>query len=203
MPTAGQKTKMLAKSRIRAEVLKKRNEISLNIKALKDDVIKERLFSLKEFKSAKSIMFYTSIRSEVYTLGMIREALWMGKKVSLPRVDVMRHCLKIYEVKETGELTPGYMGIPEPLPQKNRLRSLNSIDMVIMPGVAFDPTGGRLGYGEGYYDRLLRRRGILKTALAYEEQIVRHIPSDEHDVRVDAIVTEERVIWTKKRLKKE
>lgn len=195
---------MLPKKRIRADVLKKRNGIPPHTKRLKDSAIGKRLFSLKEFKDAKSILFYASVRSEVDTLDMIRKAISMGKSVMLPKVDIKSHSLKIYEVKGMDEIEMGYMGIPEPIVSKKSLRSPDSADIVIMPGIAFDPSGGRLGYGKGYYDRMLSgRHGILKTALAYEEQIVRNIPTELYDIKVDSIITEKRTIWTKKRLKKE
>jgi 5-formyltetrahydrofolate cyclo-ligase len=95
-----------------------------------------------------------------------------------------------------GELKSGYMGIPEPSLPDERLVNLNEIDIVIIPGAAFDYSGNRLGYGAGYYDILLsgRKRRMPVIALAYEEQIVDSIPAEDHDVKVDMIVTDKRVI---------
>jgi 5-formyltetrahydrofolate cyclo-ligase len=186
------------KRAIRKEVLKKRDEISPDIKSLKDALIKERLFSLPEFIAAKTVFFYASFRSEVETLSMIKESLKMGKKIVLPKVDKERHRLKLHEIKDISELSPGYMGIPEPSLFNERLVTLDNIDLVIIPGAAFDFSGNRLGYGAAYYDILLSegKRKIPIIALAYEEQLVDKIPSEVHDVKVDIIVTDKRVINT-------
>lgn len=192
-----------SKAKIRVAVLKKRDSIHQAVKKLKDSAIKERLLSLKEFSLAKNILFYASFRSEVETMEMIKESILIGKNVFLPSVDIKTHYLKIYRVGSVEELMPGYMGIPEPL-KKGRTKRIDSIDLVVMPGIAFDTKGMRLGYGKGYYDRLLShaKKKPLLMALAYEEQIVGHIPKEGHDIRVNALITEKRVIWTKKRLKK-
>ncbi len=104
----------------------------------------------------------------------------------------------LYEVKHMDELTPGYMGIPEPPQMDERLVGIDDADLVIIPGAGFDFAGNRLGYGAGYYDSLLsqRTRKIPVIALAYEEQIVDSIPAETHDVKVDMIVTDKRVIRT-------
>ena len=107
--------------------------------------------------------------------------------------------LMLYEMKDMTALTEGYMGIPEPLAANERALSIDDIDLVIIPGAAFDPSGNRLGYGAGYYDILLaeRKKKIPVIALAYEEQVVDSIPSEKHDVKVDVIITDQRVIEIK------
>jgi 5-formyltetrahydrofolate cyclo-ligase len=181
---------------IRKEILKKRDEISPDVKSVKNALIKERLFTLPEFISAKTVFFYASFRSEVETLSMIEKLLSMGKRIVLPKVDKKMHKLSLYEIKELSELSPGYMGIPEPSLPDDRLVILDDIDLVIIPGAAFDYLGNRLGYGGGYYDILLSesKKKIPVIALAYEEQLVDTIPSEKHDVKVDMIVTDKRVI---------
>jgi 5-formyltetrahydrofolate cyclo-ligase len=108
--------------------------------------------------------------------------------------------LRLYEIKELSELSAGYMGIPEPAVTEDRERDINDVTLVIMPGAAFDPKGNRLGYGGGYYDRLLSRlrRKIPLVALAYEEQLVDSLPAGPHDIRVHMIVTDRRVIHCRK-----
>ena len=181
---------------IRKEVLKKRDAISHDIKTLKDERIKKRLLNLPEFIDAKTVFFYASFRSEVETLGMIKESIEMGKKVVLPKVDKKGHRLVLYEIRDINELSPGYMGIPEPSLPDDRLVSLDNIDLVIIPGAAFDCSGNRIGYGAGYYDILLseRKKKIPVIAPAYEEQLVDSIPSEAHDVKVDIIITDKQVI---------
>ena len=188
----------LMKKTIRKQILKKRDDISPDIKSVKDALIKQRLFDLPEFIAAKVVFFYASFRSEVKTLNMIGESLKIGKRVALPSVDKRRHRLMLYEIKDINELSPGYMGIPEPSLFDGRLVSLDKIDLVIIPGAAFDNSGNRLGYGGGYYDILLseNKRKVPIIALAYKEQLVDSIPSEKHDVKVDMIVTDKQVIKT-------
>jgi 5-formyltetrahydrofolate cyclo-ligase len=122
--------------------------------------------------------------------------LIMGKKVILPKVDRRRHILQLYEIKNLDETVPGVMGILEPFQSKEREVLLEDVDLVIIPGAGYDYAGKRLGYGGGYYDILLagRKKDMPIIALAYEEQIVDVIPAEKHDVRVDMIVTDQRVI---------
>ncbi len=184
------------KQAIREEILIKRDQIPADIKPEKDSLIKKMLFSLPEFLSARTIIFYASFRSEVETLNMIKESIKIGKKVVLPKVDKKRHMLMLYEIKEMKELTAGYMGIPEPSLTEGRLVSVDDADLVIIPGAGFDYSGNRLGYGAGYYDILLsqRKKKMPIIALSYEEQLVDSIPSENHDVKVEMIVTDKRVI---------
>jgi 5-formyltetrahydrofolate cyclo-ligase len=184
------------KNTIRKEALGRRNAIPPEVKRIKDSLIKGMLFSLREFAGAGTVLCYASFRSEVETAGIIRESLASGKRVALPKVDSERRRLELYEVKDVSELSPGYMGIPEPSLTGERYIGIEGIDVVIMPGAGFDLSGNRLGYGGGYYDILLAEsvKETPKIALAYEEQIVESVPSEEHDVKVDVIVTDKRII---------
>lgn len=184
------------KSRIRQQVLRRRDSIDPGEKEQKDRLIKEKLFPLPEFQRSPVIFFFASFRSEVSTLPLIEEALRLGKKVILPAVDPANKELRLYEIKGLNELSPGYMGIPEPAVPGERERDINDVTLVVMPGAAFDSGGSRLGYGGGYYDKLLSRlkRKIPLIAIAYEEQIVDSIPSEPHDIRVHMIVTDKGVI---------
>jgi len=182
---------------IRSLALKKRQEIPPHIRGQKSLRIKENLFGLREFKDAKVVLFFASFRDEVETLGMIKEALDTGKRVYLPKVE--GDSLGIYEIERVSDLKAGYMGIPEPEADIDKKRDIAQVDVIIVPGAAFDTEGNRLGYGKGYYDRLLRERGAPLIALAFEEQVFERLPREPHDVRMDIVVTEKRVIWTKKR----
>jgi 5-formyltetrahydrofolate cyclo-ligase len=184
------------KKTIRREVLKKRDELSPDVRTGKDSRIKERLFSLPEFLGAKTVLFYSSFRSEVETRTLIEESLKMGRRIVLPKVDRTKHMLVLYEIKDTSELTEGYMGIHEPYSLDERMVSLEDIDLAVIPGAGFDRLGNRLGYGAGYYDILLSnsKKKMPVIALSYEEQIVDLIPAEAHDVKVDVIITEERVM---------
>lgn len=183
------------KKLLRKKLLEKRDSIPPSERKKKDVLIMQSLFNLHEFKTAKTILFYASFSTEVDTFNIIEESLKMGKNVLVPKVDKERHRLKLYEIKNLRELSTGYMGIPEPSLPDKRLRELNDADLIIIPGVGFDLSGNRLGYGAGYYDILLSdMKKVPFVALAYEEQLIDAIPSEMHDVKVDIIVTDEQVI---------
>ena len=184
------------KKTIRQEVLRRRDAISKNVKKEKDIVIMQRISQLPEFINAKTIFFYTSFRSEVDTMDMIKVSLNTGKLIVLPKVDKENNRLKLYEIKNMNELARGYMWILEPFVSEDRLRDLDDIDLIIIPGAAFDIYGNRLGYGAGFYDMLLSKmeKKIPIVAPAYEEQIVEKIPAEPHDIKVDKIVTDKKVI---------
>lgn len=179
---------------IRKDALKKRDAIPPPVKKVKALAIKDRLFALEEFKRAGSVLFYASFRSEVDTSVIIEEALLMGKRVVLPKVDNDTNSLTKHSIEGMHETSAGYMGIPEPV--TDPCCKVEEIEFIIVPGVAFDEKGGRIGYGGGYYDKLLPRVKGLRTiaALAYEEQIYDELPSEEHDVGMDIIITDRRVI---------
>ena len=185
-----------SKKAIRQEILLKRDAISENIKKEKDTAIRQRMIRLPEFTDAKTILFYASFRSEVDTMEMIKITLSQGKRTVLPKVDKENKKLKLYEIKDMNELAKGYMGILEPSVSEERLTGLDNIGLVIIPGAAFDVSGNRLGYGAGFYDRLLAgiKNKIPVIAPAYEEQLIENIPSEPHDIKVDKIVTNKRVI---------
>jgi len=181
---------------LRKKVLERRDSIPPSLRKKKDILIKQKLFCLPEFKTAKAILFYASFRTEVDTTGMIEESLRMGKTVFVPKVDKIGHRLRLYEIKDLRELSPGYMGIPEPSSPDQRVREIKDVDLAIVPGACFDRFGNRLGYGAGYYDILFSdvKKKIPFIALAYEEQLMDSIPSERHDIKVDAIVTDDQVI---------
>jgi 5-formyltetrahydrofolate cyclo-ligase len=184
------------KERIRKETIKKRDAISPDTKTAKDLSIKQRLFSLHEFVQAEIVFFYASFRSEVDTHTMIKESLEMGKRVMLPRVHIKGHKVKLYEIKDINELSPGHMGIPEPSFSEAYSLLIDEANIIIIPGVAFDYSGNRLGYGGGYYDMILtqRKKESPIIALAYEEQLVDEVPSEPHDIKFDLVVTDKRII---------
>ncbi len=192
------------KKSLRAKLLRTRDSIPPELKARKETAIIKRLFALDVFQKAKSLLLYASFRSEVDTTGCLSDIIKLGKRLILPAVDSGRRELTLYEVQDISELTPGYMEIPEPGIRENRQVTLGDIDLIIVPGAGFDSEGNRLGYGGGYYDRLLGNesgqglktgRRIMTIALAFEEQIIEKIPAEPHDIRVDMIITDKRLIY--------
>jgi 5-formyltetrahydrofolate cyclo-ligase len=168
----------------------------------KSALIKKSLFGLPEFARARTIAFYVAKKSnnEVETEEMIRESLAVGKRVLVPVVDKASGKILFHELQDyDSELSPGAYGIPEPKPACRRIVRASESEVVIVPGLAFDLQGHRLGYGGGYYDRLLReltsrRPSPLFIGLAYEFQVVDRLPRTHRDVPVDILVTEKRVL---------
>jgi 5-formyltetrahydrofolate cyclo-ligase len=188
------------KSSLREALLKRRDAIPPEVRRAKNRLIHEKLSSLDEIRNAVVLFFFASFRTEVDTLLMIKAALSEGKRVVLPKVDKDRHLLLLYEIRNMDELSPGYMGIPEPaVNAEDRLLTVNDVDTAIIPGAGYDISGNRIGYGAGYYDILLSgmKRDIPLISLAYEEQIVDSIPAEPHDIKVHMIVTDRRVIRCK------
>ena len=184
------------KQAIREEVLRRRDQIPQQVRTVKNSLIREKIFSLTEFILSRVILMYASFRSEVETPGMIAGAIESGKRVLMPKVDGESKQLEIYEIVDINELTPGYMGIPEPNLPEDRQVSIEETDIVLIPGTAYDYSGNRLGYGAGYYDRLLSgiEKEIIIVAPAFEEQLLDQIPAEEHDVKVDIIITDRQII---------
>ncbi|WP_245574381.1 5-formyltetrahydrofolate cyclo-ligase [Desulfovirgula thermocuniculi] len=189
----------MSKSELRREVLKARSRLSPLEVAQKSELITRRVLSLGEFRRARTIMAYVDFRNEVKTGELIRASMAMGKRVAVPLTDLQHKRLIPSLLQDfPGDLAPGAWGILEPRPGSLRPLEPEELDLVIVPGVAFDEKGNRLGYGGGFYDRFLpqTRPGTVWLALAFELQICPEISPGPHDCPVHLIVTEERVIYT-------
>jgi 5-formyltetrahydrofolate cyclo-ligase len=179
------------KKEIRKKMLAARDSLLPAQRSSKSRQIEERLFSLPEFKSAHAVMFFASFRSEVDTIPMVRRALDEGKRVILPKV--IGDELELFEIRNVdSDVFPGAWGIPEP--RGSAPVKLDELDVIIVPGAAFDERGNRLGYGAGFYDKLLSMFKKLTVAVAFDIQVVPMVPAAAHDVPVQKIVTETRVI---------
>ena len=179
---------------MRKTVISSRDALSIETRKAKDESILRRLLTLPEFTKAGTILFYASFRSEVDTMQLLRQSLLEGKTVVLPRVDTSSTSLVLYSIRSMEDLAPGCYGILEPAVNEDRNVHDVSIDLMIVPGVAFDEHCNRLGYGKGYYDRLLFLKKAPAVALAYEEQILDSIPADAHDIKMDKVITDKRII---------
>ncbi len=158
--------------------------------------IEKNLLGSEEFDKAKTVMFYISRGSEVHTRMMIKEAMKKRKKVLVPVTKLDEKELSVSELLDLDELKLGAFDVPEP--KNPKLFSADKIDLIIVPGIAFDKNGNRLGYGLGFYDRFLcsLKEGATIVALAYDFQVLDEIPNDHHDVPVDTIITESQIIST-------
>lgn len=180
------------KERIRKDLRRRRSSISkTDVGALSNSIAKN-LLSLDTFISAKTIALYSTINKETDTSSIFLKSLESGKEVYFPRVS--GRDLEFRRVKRPGDLVPGAFGVLEPDAQLAKIDA-EQLDMVLVPGLAFDPTGKRLGYGKGYYDRALKDVDIRKrVGLAYGFQLVESLPSSDRDENVGIIVTDVGVI---------
>lgn len=184
------------KTEIRRKALRDRKRLSRREVEEKSRRIGRELFSLPEFKRARTAMFYVSLPEEVRTREMIRDALRDGKRVAVPFTGgkEARMVPVLLEDPDRG-LAPGRWGVLEPASGEKTV-PLEDIDIIVLPGVAFDSRGNRLGRGRAFYDWFLKKAHprTVRVGLAFEEQIYLTIPACEHDVPVDVIITEDRVI---------
>ncbi len=190
------------KAETRHLALSGRDGLDCDSRQEKNRLIADKFLALTEYQQAETVLFYVSFRSEVGTHSLIEHVLKQGKQVAVPKVFREIRRLKLYRITSMDELVSGYHGIYEPPADVDReVLDTGSIDIIAMPGVAFDASGCRVGYGGGYYDRLLKTVSskTVRVALAYKTQIMEKVPVEPHDQRVNKIVTENGVItcrWT-------
>ncbi|MEO8304289.1 MAG: 5-formyltetrahydrofolate cyclo-ligase [Betaproteobacteria bacterium] len=185
-----------AKLALRRVILARRDAQPAEVHAASSRSIVARIAALPRFASAKAVLLTLPFRAEWDTRPLVRAALAAGKTVVVPRVDAQSRMLDLHSIGDPErDVVAGLQGIPEPLPDRPRIPR-DAIDFVVVPGVAFDYKGRRLGYGGGYYDRLLPLLSprAARVAGAFELQLVDLVPAAPHDIAVDAIVTELRTL---------
>jgi len=185
------------KEEIRRKILKERLSLSSEDIRDKSRQVFLNLAETVEYINSQNIMFYVATRSEVQTEEIIKMSIKIGKNVFVPIIlpeFINLAPSKIFDFDT--ELEKGKKGIFEPKKEYYRLFPPEDIDLIIIPGVAFDLSGNRIGRGFGYYDNFLRKvRSSAKiVALAFEMQIVKKIPNDKNDIPVNKIITETRTI---------
>lgn len=182
------------KNAIREAVRKRRDAITAAEAESKSAAIMRNLMKTAEYKNAKAAMLYAAKGNEVRTRGMIYAALKEGKTVLLPITNTVKREIEAAVIEDYDtDLKKGAFGIMEP--KQRRPFDEAKIELVIVPGIAFDLEGHRLGYGHGFYDKLLHRlTNAAKVGLAYDFQVVQKLPSESHDEIMDVVVTESRVI---------
>ena len=181
------------KAELRALLHARRNALAAEDRARFSESITRTLLALDGYRVAQTVMAYMSFGSEFLTGAFVRDVLRRGKMLVLPRIDRMHDRLEVHAVGDfEHELAAGPWGIPEPRPGVCPPVVLSAIDFILVPGLAFTTQCDRLGYGRGYYDRLLASRSphTALVAAAFSTQIVPRMPTGAHDVPVDAVVTE-------------
>lgn len=187
---------MRDKNTIRKTIIRKRNDIPEGYRIEANRIITQKLISMDFFRRAEAVMCYADICGEVETSQIIRYCIDNGKKLSLPKVLCKAEMYARTVTCPDSQLEKGKYGVMEPICALTTESEPGEIDVIIVPGVAFDRNLNRIGYGAGYYDNYLKKTGrkCLKVGLAFDVQITEHIPADETDEPVDLIITESEII---------
>ncbi len=186
------------KRAIREDVRKKLKAMPEEERLEKIRRIENRLFDFANFLESKIPLLYMNLEHEIPTRNIIRKSYDFGKIVVLPAFKKEKHRVQLFKVDDPdAELKTGPRGVPEPDKNKCKVVPIDRIDIALAPGLAFDEKGGRIGSGEGYYDRLIPRLPVTarKVALTFELQIVSMVPMASHDKYVDIIISEDRIIY--------
>ena len=179
----------IQKSALRKHLLEKRDATSAELRNILSEKIHENLKKISSYTNSQNIACYFPIGSEVNTHDIMLNILKQGKNLLLPRA--VDNNIQFYIVSNLEKLERGSFEIMEP---KDSCEKAKKIDCVLIPTVGVSKLGVRLGYGHGYYDRFLSSTDAVKISLTYSKQIVKSIPSDSHDIKIDWIVTEDENI---------
>ena len=188
----------IKKNNLRKKVFENKKNLSQEAIAIKSHTISLKLLNLNVYQQAKNIMLYIATKTEVQTKQIIYSAQKDHKNVYIPLIDSDNKTLKpslVYDFNK--ELTIGCCGIFQPKQEFYRICAASVLDLIILPGIAFDPKGYRLGRGGGYYDRFLGqiKQTIPTIALAFAMQLFKEIPYNDQDIPVNCIITEEKVYF--------
>lgn len=181
------------KDKMRRIMLEKRNSLSSATIIAKSAEIQQRFIHSDEFNHANTLACYYPIGSEVRTERIIGTALKSNRLVALPRTEGEH--IKFYQIFLNTDLVAGRFGIKEPSTLSNSF--VPNIDLLLVPGILFDISGYRIGYGYGYYDRFIAREknSTISVGLAYEFQICEKVPRSFDDQKINVLVTEKRFLY--------
>ena len=180
-----------SKQEIRKTIQTKRLALAPELVEEHSAEIRKALLASSAYGCAETIACYVSVKNEVDTTRFIKHALDEGKRVCVPQTlgaGVLEHT----RIRSLGELKPARFGLLEP--SEGLEICPGELDLVIIPGVAFNNSGNRIGFGAGYYDRYLTGLQVLKVGLAYDFQILQKVPDESHDIALDIIITQTRVL---------
>jgi len=184
-------SQVVEKARLRKQLLDARDGLSPDFIKITSKEIQDNLRKIDLYRNAKTIGAYYSIGSEVRTQDILQEILNAGKELALPKV--VKNDLVFKKISNFSELEPGNFSVMEP---KDKCEIMKNLDIVIVPAIALSKDGFRLGYGFGYYDRYLHGKKSTTIALSYAKQVIKSFSHDEHDIKMNFIVTEDKVFKT-------
>jgi len=189
------------KRELRKKMLNKRCKISNKFLVLKSqNIFNNFKNSIFPFIKKGGIIIYNSFKNEVKTKKIIKFLL--EKKIKTYSPCIINKKIVPYRLYTLKKQLPGPYGILEPI-KKSKLKTTKKIDAIIIPGIAFDRTGNRLGFGKGYFDKFLKKinKNILKIGLAFSFQVLKKIPTNKNDVKMDIIITDKEIIYVNKKKK--
>lgn len=187
---------MKNKKEFRKTILNLRNNMTTNQVLEKSNKIIDKLTLSEEYKKSKTVFIYMDFKNEVNTMGLIKKMLDKNKNVVIPYTDIVNTIIIPVEIKDLdNDLKISPFGYLEPKIEKINEVEIDKIDLIIVPGVVFDKRLNRIGFGKGYYDRILKkkRQDAKAVAIAYEFQVLDEIPFEEHDIKMDMIITEDNI----------
>ena len=183
---------MSEKADLRKQWMARESGLTKSYIAKSNAGIIRNLFSLEAFQRAETVLFFYSVWSEPDTHEMIRRAFDLGKTVALPKT-YPKGVMTARKIEGFDELITSGFGIPEPA-ESSSLIAPDDLDFIVVPAVAFDRDGYRLGHGAGYYDRYLSCASAFACGVAREKMLVPRVPREKHDIRVSCIVTENEIL---------
>lgn len=186
------------KQSIREEIAAKMNAFPASEIQKKNTMIADRLFDFANFRESKIPLLYVNTDLEVDTTGILEKCMETKKVIVLPAFDIEKKEMTFFKVDDLqADLKSGPRGVLEPDKDVCKMVPIKYVDIAIVPVVALDEKGGRIGTGRGYYDKLIPKLSntTRKVALAYDFQVIDQIPMDTHDKYVDIIITEDRIIY--------
>ena len=181
------------KKSLRELLLERRDNTSFDLLKIASKKMQKRINKVYAFKDAQKIGLYYPIGSEILTQDIIQELISKGKEVFLPKV--IGETMEFRKIEDFGSLEMGKFDIMEP---KDDCHVNEDLDIIVVPTVGISPTGVRLGYGHGFYDKFLEGKNITTISLVLEKQIIKNIPKSEHDINMDWIITEDRMFQPQK-----
>ncbi|MDD3520185.1 MAG: 5-formyltetrahydrofolate cyclo-ligase [Actinomycetota bacterium] len=189
----------LNKKKLRKKIIDLRDSIPENRRSVYSEIIASKLLKNVKYKESSCILLFYPFGSEVDTRIIINDLLSCNKKIILPKV-TDKNIIETYFVNNPlEELEPGYSGIMEPTAQKCNKASIKEADLAIIPGVCFDRNFNRLGYGGGFYDKIIPKlnKNVLKISLCFEIQLIENVPVCAYDMKIDMIITEKNIFINK------